>query len=122
MAKVKIKDIEMLDREVERLKRKSRRLEDELGARADHLRDNYKSMAMNAVVPGIANSGFLGIVSGLARTAFKSGAGKSMLSNVVIGIVEFLGVKLGVNLVNKFRNRRHRRKKNQAEDPEADGE
>ncbi len=121
MSKVKIKNIEMLDEEVARLQRKRRRLEDELGARADHLRDNYKSMAMNAVVPGIANSGFLGIVGGLASTAFKSGAGKSMLTNILIGAVEFLGVKLGVNLVNKFRNRRHRKKRNAA-DPEADGE
>ncbi|WP_126249384.1 hypothetical protein [Chitinophaga rhizosphaerae] len=121
MAKIKIKDIEMLDREVERLKRRSRRLEEELGARADHLRDNYRSMAMNAVVPGIANSGFLGVVGGLATTLFKSGAGKSMLNSVLIGALEFIGVKLGIKLVDKIRNRRHRRKRNSA-NPEADGE
>lgn len=122
MAKVKIKNIEMLDQEVERLQRRRRRLEDELGARVDHLRGNYKSMAMNAVVPGIAGSGILGIVGGLAKTAFKSGTGKSMLTNILIGAVEFLGVKLGVNLVNKFRNRRHRRKRNGTEPDAADGE
>lgn len=122
MAKVKIKNIEMLDHEVERLQRRRRRLEDELGARVDHLRDNYKSMAMNAVVPGIAGSGFLGVVGGLAKTAFKSGTGKSMLTNILIGAVEFIGVKLGVNLFNKIRNRRHRRKRNGTEPDAADGE
>lgn len=121
MAKVKIKNIEMLDQEVERLQRKRRRLEDELGQRVDHLRDNYRSMAMNAVVPGIANSGFLGIVGGLAKTAFKSGAGKSMLTSVLMGALEFIGVKLGIKLVNNIRNRRHRRKRNGA-DNEPDGE
>ncbi len=121
MAKVKIKDIDMLDREVERLQRKRRRLEDELGERVDHLKGNYRSMAINSVVPGIANSGVLGFVGGMAKTAFKSGAGKSVLNSMLIGALEFIGVKLGIKLVNNIRNRRHRRKRNGA-DPEADGE
>lgn len=102
--------MEQLDVEIQRLKEKTRRLENELGARVDHLKGNYKSMAMNSVVPGIAKSGMMGIVGGIAKTAWKSGAAKSALSTALITALEFIGVRLGIKLFDRIRGKRHRKK------------
>lgn len=118
MPKKKVTNLAMLEDEVRRLQEKSRRLEDELGARVDHLRGNYKSMAMNTVVPGIANSGVMGFVGKVAKTAWQSGAGKSMLTNVLMTALEFIGVRLGIKLVNNFQKRRRRKKAAQPESEE----
>lgn len=106
----KIKNLAMLDEEIARLKRKSQRLENELGKRADHFRGNYKSMAMNSVVPGIANSGVMGIVGNVAKMAWKSSKAKSVLSSALITALEFVGVRLGLKLVDNFQRKRRRRK------------
>lgn len=110
MPKVKVKNMEQLDVEIQRLQEKTRRLEAELGRRMDHLKDNYKSMAVNTVVPGIANSGVMGIVGGIAKTAWKSGAAKSALTSVLMTAVEFIGVRLGIKLFDNIRSRRRRKK------------
>ncbi|GEP95118.1 hypothetical protein [Chitinophaga cymbidii] len=106
----KIRNLAMLDEEIARLKRKSRKLEDELGARVDHFKGNYKSMAMNSVVPGIANSGVMGIVGNVAKIAWSSSKAKSVLSTALITALEFIGVRLGLKLVNNFQRKRRRRK------------
>lgn len=110
MPKVKVKNMEQLDVEIQRLKEKTRRLEDELGDRVTHLKGNYKSMAMNSVVPGIANSGVMGVVGGIAKTAWKSGAAKSALTSALMTALEFIGVRLGIKLVDNFRQKRRRKK------------
>lgn len=110
MPKIKVKNMEQLDVEIQRLKEKTRRLENELGERLDHLKDNYKSMAVNTVVPGIANSGVMGIVGGIAKTAWKSGAAKSVLTSALMTAAEFIAVRLGIKLFDNIRNRRHRKK------------
>ncbi|QEH40108.1 hypothetical protein [Chitinophaga sp. XS-30] len=106
----KIKNLEMLDEEIARLKHKTRRLENELGARVDHLKGNYKTMAMNTVVPGIANSGIMGIVGSVAKVAWKSSQAKSVLSTALMTALEFIGVRLGIKLVDNFQRKRRRRK------------
>ncbi|AWO01513.1 hypothetical protein DLD77_07310 [Chitinophaga alhagiae] len=110
MPKVKVKNMEQLDVEIQRLQEKTRRLENELGERLDYLKGNYRSMAMNTVVPGIANSGVMGIVGGIAKTAWKSGAAKSVLTSALMTAIEFIGVRLGIKLFNNIRGKRHRRK------------
>jgi hypothetical protein len=110
MPKIKVRNIEQLDIEIQRLKEKTRRLENELADRVDHLKGNYKSMAMNSVVPGVAKSGVLGIVGGIARTAWQSGAAKSAITTALMTAVEFIGVRLGIKLFNNIRGKRHRKK------------
>ncbi|WP_123846124.1 hypothetical protein [Chitinophaga lutea] len=122
MPKVKVKNMEQLDIEIQRLKEKTRRLENELGERIDHLKGNYKSMAMNTVVPGIAKSGVLGIVGGIAKTAWKSGATKSVLTSALITAAEFIGVRLGIKLFDNIRNKRRRKKASAARSHEEEDE
>lgn len=110
MAKVKVKNLAMLDQEIARLQRKSRRLEDQLGSRIDHLKGNYKKMAVNSVVPGIANSGAMGFLGGMAKTLWQSGSAKSVLTKAALTALEFIAVRFGIKLFNNFKNRRHRRK------------
>lgn len=110
MAKVKVKNLAMLDQEIARLQRKSRRLEDQLGSRIDHLKGNYKKMAVNSVVPGIANSGAMGFLGGMAKTLWQSGSAKSVLTKAALTALEFIAVRFGIKLFNNIKNRRHRRK------------
>lgn len=111
MPKNKVKNIDSLEAEIARLQLKSRKLEGELDKRVDHFKGNYKKMAMNTVVPGIANSGVVGIVGKVAKLAWQSGKSKSVISSALVTALEFIGVRLGLKLVNNFRNKRHRRKK-----------
>lgn len=106
----KISNLAMLDDEITRLKLKSRRLENELGNRVDHLKGNYKSMAMNTVLPGIASSGVMGIVGSVAKVAWKSSKAKSVLSTALMTALEFIGVRLGIKLVDNFQQKRRRKK------------
>lgn len=106
----KIKNLADLEREVMRLKLKSRNLETELGDRATHLKNNYKSMAMNTVVPGIANKGVMGIVGSVAKIAWQSTKGKSVLSTALVSALEYVGVKLGIKLVDNIRQKRRKKK------------
>ncbi len=110
MAKVKVKNLAMLDQEIARLQQKSRRLENQLGSRIDHLKGNYKKMAVNSVVPGIANSGAMGFLGGMAKTLWQSGSAKSVLTKAALTALEFVAVRFGIKLFNNFKNRRHRRK------------
>ncbi len=110
MPKQKVKNLAMLEAEVTRLRTKSRKLEAQLGKRFDHLKGNYKTMAMNTVVPGIANNGVMGFVGRVAKLAWESGKAKSVLSHALVTALEFLGVRLGIKLVDHYRNRRHRKK------------
>ena len=100
----------MLDQEIARLQQKSRRLENQLGSRIDHLKGNYKKMAVNSVVPGIANSGAMGFLGGMAKTLWQSGSAKSVLTKAALTALEFVAVRFGIKLFNNFKNRRHRRK------------
>ena len=110
MAKVKVKDLAMLEQEIERLKHRSPRLEEQLGNRIDHLKGNYKKMAVNSVVPGIANSGAMGFLGGMAKTLWQSGSAKSMLTKAALTALEFIAVRFGIKLFNNIRSKRHRRK------------
>lgn len=112
--------MEQLDVEIQRLQEKTRRLENELGERLDYLKGNYKTMAMNSVVPGISKSGVMGIVGGIAKTAWKSGTAKSMLTSALMTAVEFIGVRLGIKLFNNIRSKRHRKKAARQQQEDAD--
>lgn len=106
----KIKNVADLELEVARLKLKKANLESELGDRVKHLQSNYKSMAVNSVMPGVASKGVMGIVGSVAKVAWKSAGTKSLLTNALVSVLEFAGVKLGIKLVDNFRQKRHRRK------------
>ncbi|WP_343304788.1 hypothetical protein AAHN97_24825 [Chitinophaga niabensis] len=122
MPKKKVTNLAMLEEEILRLRQKSRGLEDQLGERVDHFKANYRSMAMNSVIPGVANSGVLGFVGKVAQTAFKSGSGKSLLTSALMTALEFIAVRFGVKLVNNFQQKRRRKKAQKAAAKEAEEE
>lgn len=115
MPKVKVTSTKQLEKEISRLKKRSRVLEDELGNRLDHFKDNYKKMALNSVIPGSAkHSGWLGMAGRFAKMAWQSGTFKSFTTNAVMTALEFAGVRLGINLFDKFRKSRSKKKKERA--------
>lgn len=112
MPKVKITNSATLQDEILRLKRRSRALENELGERVDHFKGNYGKMAFNSVIPGSAkHSGWLGIAGRVAKVAWQSSNAKSFATNALMTALEFVGVRMGINLFDKFRKGRSRKKK-----------
>lgn len=112
MPKVKITNSATLQSEILRLKRRSRTLENELGDRIDHFKGNYGKMAINSVIPGSAKHlGWLGIAGRVAKVAWQSSNAKSFATNALMTALEFVGVRMGINLFDKFRKGRSRKKK-----------
>src|SRR4051812_10535788 len=115
MPKVKVTTSELLEQEIARLKRRTRNLEGELGERVEFFKGNYKKMAMNAVIPGSAkHSGWLGMAGRVAKIAWESGKFKSFATSSVMTALEFAGVRLGINLFDKYRKSRSKKKKAKA--------
>lgn len=111
MQKVKkVTNYETLELEVARLKKRTRKLELELGGRIDFFKDNYGKMALNSVIPGVGkHKGTFGLVSRIAGIAMQSGKFKTFATGALMTVLEFVGVRLGINLFNKYQQ--HRRKK-----------
>lgn len=111
----KVTHMDALETEIQRLKKKSRALEAELGDRANHLKSNFKGMAVNSVVPSsVRKSGAMGIVGQVAKIAWESGKFKNFATTALMSAVEYIGVRAGVNLYQKFTHRK--KKKKQEED------
>lgn len=107
----KIDSFETLELEIERLKRRSKQLENELGDRVDYFKDNYKKMALNAVIPGSArHSGALNVAMNVAKMAWGSGKFKNFATGALMTALEFIGVQLGINLFNKVTKARKKKK------------
>lgn len=112
MPKVKITNSTTLQSEILRLRRKSRALENELGDRVEYFKGNYGKMALNSVIPGSAkHSGWMGIAGKVAKVAWQSSNAKSFATNALMTALEFIGVRLGINLFDKFRKSRSKKKK-----------
>jgi len=111
MQKVKkVTNYETLELEVARLKKRTRKLELDLGGRIDFFKDNYGKMALNSVIPGVGkHKGTFGLVSRIAGIAMQSGKFKTFATGALMTVLEFVGVRLGINLFNKYQQ--HRRKK-----------
>ena len=111
MRKVKkVTNYETLELEVVRLKKRTRKLELELGERVDFFKDNYGKMALNSVIPGVGkHTGTFGLISRIAGIAMQSGKFKTFATGALMTVLEFVGVRLGINLFNKYQQ--HRRKK-----------
>ena len=111
MQKVKkITNFETLELEVARLKKRRRKLETDLADRVDFFKENYGKMAFNSVVPGLGkHKGTFGLVSRIAGIAWQSGKFKTFATGALMTVLEFVGVRLGINLFNKYQQ--HRRKK-----------
>ncbi|RAJ01486.1 hypothetical protein LX64_03701 [Chitinophaga skermanii] len=121
MAKrIKVTNLDTLELEVARLKVEARLLERELGERGAYLKENFKGMAMNSVVPGIANSGVLGFVGKIGKLAWESGKAKSVLSTALMTALEFVAVRFGIKLANNFTTRRRRKKAERAAEKAAE--
>jgi len=115
MRKVKVTNFETLELEIARLKNRTRELENELGDRVDFFKDNYKKMALNAVIPGSAkHSSVLSVAGRVAKMAWESGKLKNFATGALMTALEFIGVQLGINLFNKFTGRKKKRKEPQA--------
>jgi hypothetical protein len=116
MRKVKVNSFETLELEIARLKMRSRQLESELGNRVDYFKDNYKKMALNAIIPGSAkHSSVLNIAGTVAKMAWGSGKFKNFATGALMTALEFIGVQLGINIFNKVTNRRKKKKEPVAE-------
>lgn len=114
MPKVKVTNIDLLQQEITRLKKRSRALENELGDRVSHLKGNYGKMALNSVIPGSTgnrHSGFMNVAGRIAKVAWQSGKFKNFTTSALMTALEFAGVRLGINLFDKFRKSRSRKKK-----------
>jgi hypothetical protein len=112
MPKVKVTSTSLLDKEISRLKKRSRALENELGDRVHYLKGNYGKMALNSVIPGSAkHSGFMGMAGRVAKIAWQSGKFKSFTTSALMTALEFAGVRMGINLFDKFRKSRSKKKK-----------
>jgi hypothetical protein len=111
MQKVKkVTSFETLELEVARLRKRTRQLEHELAGRVDFFKDNYGKMALNSVIPGVGkHKGTFGMVSRIAGIAWQSGKFKNFATGALMTVLEFVGVRLGINLFNKYQQ--HRRKK-----------
>ncbi|PUZ26578.1 hypothetical protein GA0116948_102103 [Chitinophaga costaii] len=103
----KVTPMDALEQEIIRLKKHSRVLEQELGERATHFKSNFKGMAVNSIVPSnVRKSGAMGIVGRVARLAWESGKIKSFATTALMSALEYVGVRAGVNLYQKFTNRK----------------
>ena len=112
MPKVKITNADALQREIKRLKKKSRDLETELGDRVSHFKGNYGKMALNSVIPGSGkHTGAFNIIGRVAKVAWKSSNAKSFATSALMTALEFVGVRMGINLFDKFRKSRSKKKK-----------
>jgi len=115
MPKVKVTSDALLQQEIIRLKKRSRALENELGNRIDYFKGNYGKMAFNSVIPGSAKaSGVMGIVGKVAKVAWQSSNLKSFTTSALMTALEFAGVRMGINLFDKFRKSRSKKKKAKA--------
>lgn len=111
MRKEKINSFETLELEIARLKMRSRQLENEMGNRVDYFKDNYKKMALNAVIPGSSkHSGTLNVAMNVAKMAWGSGKFKNFATGALMTALEFIGVQLGINLFNKVTKGRKKKK------------
>jgi hypothetical protein len=112
MPKVKVTTSDKLQQEIARLQRRSRRLENELGERVDFFKGNYKKMALNSIIPGSAkHNGLLSIIGRVAKIAWESGNFKAFATSSIMTALEFAGVRLGINLFDKYRKTRSNKKK-----------
>ncbi|ASZ10399.1 hypothetical protein KTO58_23685 [Chitinophaga pendula] len=111
MQKVKVTNFDTLEQEINRLNRRKRQLEHELAGRVDYFKDNYKKMALNAVIPGAGkHSSVLGVAGKVAQFAWESGKFKSFATGALMTALEFVGVRLGINLFDQFSKRRKKKK------------
>ncbi|UYQ92803.1 hypothetical protein MKQ68_22235 [Chitinophaga horti] len=116
MPKGKVTDFASLELEIARLENRKRMLEGELEYRVDYFKENYKSMAMNTVMPGLHKAGVFGAVGKFAQMAWTSTGSKNVLKSVAMTALEFIAVRFGVKLFNKFSHRRKKKKAAQAGD------
>jgi len=119
MPKVKITTSDKLEQEIARLRKRTRHLENEIGDRVDFFKGNYKKMALNSVIPGSAkHTGVLSFAGKIAKIAWESGKFKSFATSSIMTALEFAGVRMGINLFDKFRKTRSKKKKERAADKE----
>jgi hypothetical protein len=115
MPKVKVTSTELLQQEIARLKKRTRNLEGELGDRVEFFKGNYKKMALNTIIPGSAkHSGWIGMAGRIAKVAWESGKFKSFATSSLMTALEFVGVRMGIDLFDKYRKGRSKKKKAKA--------
>ncbi|KAA2245035.1 hypothetical protein F0L74_03485 [Chitinophaga agrisoli] len=111
MQKVKVTNSDTLEQEIARLRRRSRDLEMELGTKVDFFKENYKGMAINSVIPGGGSGkGFFKVASHIAGIAWGSRNVKSFATSALMTAVEFIGVRMGINLFSKYQQGRRKRR------------
>jgi hypothetical protein len=121
MPKVKVTTSDKLQQEIARLQKRTRKLENELGDRVDFFKGNYKKMALNSVIPGSAkHTGLLSMAGRVAKIAWESGKFKTFATSSIMTALEFAGVRMGINLFDKFRKTRSKKKKAKVAEKEED--
>jgi len=77
----RIKNIESLDEEIKRLQHKAKSLEGKLDDNLDYLQDNYSSMILNSVLPGVA--GGINVKNSVAGTIAGLVLGNERIQGVI---------------------------------------
>jgi hypothetical protein len=95
----KINNLESLDREISKLRTRTKELEKELDGKLDFLQDNYSSMMMKSFLPAIGQKG--GVAGSILQFVFQN----ERLQDSVLKLAERLFNKVSDGLefiVNKI--------------------
>lgn len=114
---VEIIDLDTLLREKARLRRRCHHMEREFSGRVDHLRTHYGVMAFHSVFPGIGKDRQVwSLVTHATKAAWKNEGLRSVLVSMAVTGLEFLGVRWGTQLINRYWG--NRKKKGKSDDPQ----
>jgi len=93
----KPKQVELLDQEISRLKRRAKQLEQQIDGRLDYFQDNFGSLAVKSMLPGLlARAGLTGTILDLLM-------GNRQVRKSVNNLTGFLFDKIsaGIKLLTK---------------------
>lgn len=113
---IKVTGIQTLQEEKDRLKKLCHGMEHAADDRVDYLRKHWLAMTLNSVLPNahpekqIINLAGAGIKSALESANFRS-----ILLNGAITLIEFIGVRLGVNFFEKYFRKKKAKKEEKEE-------
>lgn len=108
---VKVTGLRSLEEEKERLERLCRRMEYEKEERLEHLRKHWFAMTLNSVLPKAHPEKQLFNLAGAGiKSAWESANFRSIALNGAVTFIEFIGVRMGVNFIEKYLKKRKEKK------------
>lgn len=118
---IAITDLDSLLREKARLRRRCRRMERELSGRFDHLKSHAGAMAFQSVFPGVGqHRQFWSLATHAVKAAWRNDGIRNVLLSMVLTFLEFLGVRWGTRVINRYLSKIKTRKQSSPGKAEAD--